>query len=340
MKISKLLAFLLHFYMPRIVGGEGGAIDRGDDFTPTGEDAEGGVEEIDKKGPEPKLEDVPKDEKKGAAKEEVKAEDPPKDEPKADEVKDKPKDTRIPAARHKEILDNERARREAVEVELAKYKQGTQIADVNAEIGEAETKLIDLEKAYAKQLSDGETDKAAATMTQIRRTERAINEKSAQMRETAAEARAVERVRFDVTVERLEEQFSQLNPDHDDFDRGKTKDVRELMEAYQLKGYTPSAALQKAVKLIMPPTTVKQEKALEVEARVDPKAVEAARKAAAAGKTAETVAKTPASAAKVGENSDKAGGGAVTAKDIIKMPYKDFTKVDDATLAAARGDVF
>jgi len=72
---------------------------------------------------------------------------------------------------------------------------------------------------------------------------------------------------------------------------------------------------------------------------VDAAAVEAARKKAAVEKTAETVGKTPASAAKVGANSDAAGGGAVTAKDAMKMTYKDFAALDEATLATMRGDV-
>ncbi len=320
--------------------------DRGDDWTPSEDQAT--VDQLMGKAPEkkeePTLAEVPKVEPKSALKEEPKAEevkDEVKDEAKTDEVKDdgKKKDTRLPLARHQEILAKEREAREAVEAELAKYKQGTKIANVNAEIGEAETTLLDLEKQHSKLVQDGEADKAAALMSTIRKTERSIIEKSTEMRIEAAVARATEAARFDVTVERLEEQFPELNVRHEDFNKAKTGQVLELTEAYQLKGYTPSEALQKAVKWVMPPVTARQEKALETEARVDPKVVEAARKAAAAGKTAEAIEKTPANAAKVGENSDAAGGGTVTAKDIIKMPHADFIKLDENTLARARGDV-
>ncbi len=75
------------------------------------------------------------------------------------------------------------------------------------------------------------------------------------------------------------------------------------------------------------------------QARVDPKEVAAARKAAAVEKTADAVAKTPANAVKAGTDSDKAGGGAITAKDAMKMSYKDFSALDEATLARMRGDV-
>jgi hypothetical protein len=311
--------------------------DRGDDFTPTDDD----VAVVEKppvdaaKAAADKLEaDIAADKAaKDAEKTAADAADADKD------TKGKAKDTRLPLARHQEILDRERERREAVETELAKYKQGEKIAEMGTKLTEAENALVELEKAYAKQLTDGEAEKAAATMSQIRRAERAINEQNAQVREQAAEARAVERVRYDVTVERLEALYPELVPESAEFDKAKVAEVLEMKEAWQAKGYTPSQALQKAVKYVMPPTTKKQEAALETEARVDPKAVEAARKAAAVAKTTDALAKTPANAAKAGADSDKAGGGAVTAKDAMKMSYKDFSALDEATLSRMRGDV-
>jgi hypothetical protein len=322
----------------------GEVIDRGDDFTPTNDaeivDAKLGKPAVPTAADEAAAAALTAEKAAETAAAEAAAAAKEGETPKAgEEGKAKPKDTRLPLARHQEILDKERERRAAVETELAQYKQGGKIADVGAEITAAETNLIALEATYAKHLTDGEHEKAAALMAQIRRTERAIIEKSSAVREQAAEARAVERVRYDTTVERLEAQFPQLNVEHEDFDKAKTAEVLELKEAFQTKGYTPSAALQKAVKLIMPPETKKQEAALETEARVDPKEVEKARKAAAVEKTAAAVAATPANAAKVGANSDAGGGGAVTAKDVIKMSFKDFSALDETTLARMRGDV-
>lgn len=305
-------------------------VDRGDDYTPPGD-----AEAVDKSAADKAAVDlaaqIEADKEAKAEKAEKAAEPTLKD-------KDKAKDTRLPLSRHQEILDAERARRAAVETELAKYKQGTAVADLGEKITASETKLQDLEKAYAKQLTDGDTDKAVATMAEIRKLEREIIQSTAAADLVAAEARAVERVRYDTTVERLEEQFPALNVDHEDFDKAKTAEVLELKEAYQLKGYTPSQALQKAVKLIMPPATRAQERAVESEARVDPAEVEKARKAAAVAKTADAIDKTPASASKTGMNSDRAGGGAITAKDALKMPYNEFVKLDEATLARMRGD--
>lgn len=331
-------------------GGGGGGEDRGDNWTPTDDagvvDERLGKEakaEIDSK-PEtdPKLEDLPGVEKKGLKADVVvddDAEAVAAAAAAAAEAAKGKKDGPIPLARHKEMLDRERERRTAVETELAQYKQGKQITEVNAEITEAEKTLLTLEETYAKQITDGEAAKAAATMATIRRTERGINEKNSQMREAAAEARAVETVRFDTTVDRLEAQYPALQPGNDAFDKEKVAEVLELKEAYQLKGYTPSAALQKAVGYVMPPVTKAQEKALTVEPQVDAKAVEAARKAAAVAKTAETVGKTPANASKTGIDSDKSGGGAISAKDAMKMSHKAFSELNEASLAVMRGDL-
>lgn len=330
-------------------GGGTAVVDRGDDFVPTdgdGDDGSAAAVVVDKtvtKTDAELLAEAPKKTEETdplkAAKLELTEEEKAAAAALVEAEKGKTKDTRIPAARHKEILDKERAKREGVEAELAKYKQGTQIAELGAVITETEKTLVALESTYAKQITDGEHEKAASTMTQIRRTERAINDKTAEVREQAAVARAVEATRYDTTVDRLEVLYPALNPTHEDFDKGKTGEVLELKEMYQAKGYTPSAALQKAVGLIMPPETKKQEAALTTEARVDAAAVEAARKAAAVEKTTEAILKTPASTKAVGLDSDKSGGGAITGKDVMKMSHKDFSALNEETLSRLRGDL-
>lgn len=257
---------------------------------------------------------------------------------------DKKKDTRIPAARHKEILDKQRldsaAERDRLEAELKKYKDGAKVANVNTEIAAAETALEKLEADYAKHVVDGNADKAAAVMKDIRKSERSIIEKTTELRLTAANAHAIETVRYDTTVERIEAEYPQLNLDHADFDKAKTIEVLEMKEAWVKQGYTPSQALQKAVKYVMPPETKKQEEVLKVEPKVDAKDVEKQRKADAVKKALETEGKTPPNATKVGLDSDKKGGGAVTAADALKMSHKDFSELDETTLARMRGDTF
>ena len=76
------------------------------------------------------------------------------------------KDSRIPASRHKEILEREREKRADVERQLAQYQNGQQVASINTEITAMEDKVAQMEKEYANLLTDGEIDKATSVMAQ------------------------------------------------------------------------------------------------------------------------------------------------------------------------------
>jgi hypothetical protein len=334
-------------------GGGGAVVDRGDDWTPTDDDP-------------PPAKDAPKDPPK--------ADDtPPKDAPKGDETADKTaeeleaeaeaaaaaeaeaaaaakegkgkgkgKDDRIPASRHKEILDRERNAREAVERELAALKQAQQVTKTNEDITAAETKIVGLEAEYLKLLEKGDVPGAAAKMAEIRRTEREVIQGRATFEIQAAEARAFERVKYDTTVERLEAAFPVLNPDHEDHDPAKAAEVVELRDAYVATGkYTRAEAVQKACKTLLGPATTRQTAAVTADVRVDKeevaKAAAAERKAAAVARALETSTKQPANAAGVGANSD-AAGATPKAAEVIKMSQAEFAKLDEATLKKLRGD--
>jgi hypothetical protein len=272
-----------------------------------------------------------------AAEEKLKAElDEEKDE---EEVEAKPKkDARIPLSRHKEILEKERAIRAELEAKYAKSQQGGQLADFNEQITATENSIMKMEKEYAALLTDGEIDKATALMSQIRRAEREMNEAKSDMKIHAAEVRNTERARYNIALERVELAFPTLNPDHEDYDEEAMAEVADLKSAYEMKGLTPTQALQKAVKMIVEPRTTKQEVATTSSPRVGEKDVAAERKAAAVKKTVEAVAKTPPNLSKNGLDSDKAGGGALDAKSVMKMSQAEFAKLNPETLAQMRGD--
>lgn len=248
------------------------------------------------------------------------------------------KDVRIPLARHKEILEKEREARATLERQLAQYQQGGQLADMNAELTAAENNIIKLEKEYATLLTDGEIEKAAELMQQIRKTERDMAEAKSDMKIHAAEVRATERARYNTAIERVEAAFPELNPDHDDYSEETASEVLDLMDAYKMKGMTPTAALQKAVKVLVEPRTTRQRAAVDNTPRVSDKDVAAERKKDAASNTAKAIAKTPPSLSRAGINSDKLGGGALDAAAVMKMSQKEFAALSESDLAKMRGD--
>lgn len=336
---TQLHPTLHRFFAP--TDGEGNDLggDRGDNWTPTDEndhtDLKSKIEKDDSK----------KDDETKAAEEAAAEESKATEESKAaedeDDKKETKKDTRLPLSRHKEILDAERARREAVERELAKYREGERIAATNEEITAVEEKLVKADADYAKLIADGEMEKAAAKMREIRAMEREVNEKKADMRIAAAEARAVEQVRYDALVDRMEEAYPQLNPQDDNFSKEKTAEVLEMKAAFQATGHTPSQALQRAIKYVMGATTKAQKAATEVTPRVDAdeaaKAKADARAAEQRKKNLDAAEKQPPDLKKVGQDSDKMGGN-ISAKDVLKMSQEDFAKLDEKTLAKMRGD--
>jgi hypothetical protein len=323
------------FRMQRPEGAEGsagGAPDRGDNFEPTGNDTP----------PEKILPDAAADAAAAelaaqleAAAEAAAAE---ADKDKDDDKKGDKKDTRIPLSRHKEILEKERAARTELETKLAQYQAGNQLADVNAEITAAENNIITMEKEYGQLLTDGEIEKAAALMQKIRTTERQMAEAKSDMKIHAAEIRATERARYNTALERVELAFPTLNPDHADYDEDAMAEVADLKSAYEMKGLTPTAALQKAVKMIVEPRTTKQEMATNTKPNVSEKDVAAARKEAAVDKVVKATAKTPPSLARVGLDGDKLGGGKLDPKSVLNMSQKEFASLNEETLAQMRGD--
>ena len=107
-------------------------------------------------------------------------------------------------------------------------------------------------------------------------------------------------------------------------------------------GHPPAAALQKAVKTLMPARTAKQETVIESEARVNKDDVAAQlkkdRKAEAVKRNAEVAGKQPPDTKQVGLDSDKQGAAKLDAKDVMKLSQDDFRKLTDEELSKLRGD--
>lgn len=248
----------------------------------------------------------------------------------------------IPLDRHEAILRREREAREAAEAQLAKYAKGEAVSEINKDLAEAEQALLDMETKYDKLLVDGKTDEAARVRAEIRALDRKIADKKVEFATAAAESRAYEKARYDTTVDRIEAAYPVLNPDSETYDADLARRVTRVAHSYQLDGFTPSKAVQEAVKTLLgEPATMKQQNAVEVEARVsDAEAARAKREEEARKKALDTKDKQPASLAKVGADSDKLGQSS-TKLDVMKMSQEDFANLatkDPEALAKLRGD--
>ena len=258
------------------------------------------------------------------------------DEERAEAEREAKKDSRIPAARHKEILEREREKRAELERQLAQYQQGGQRAETNADLASAEADIAKMDAEYDVMITDGEMTKAAEMKQKIRRAERWLNETKADMKIQAAEVRATERSTYSAVLGKLEAEHPALNPDSDDYKPRLMEAVAELKSAYEAKGLNSTQALQKAAKLILS-SRDSFDGDDEDDAPAE-KSTGAVRKADAVAKTAKAVGRTPPSLSRSGADSDKFGGGAQDARAVMSMSQTDFAKLTDAQLSRMRGD--
>lgn len=251
------------------------------------------------------------------------------------------KDTRIPAARHKEILEKERAKTAAALAELTRLQQAQQreVVEVDAQtqFADAEARIEKLEGDYASLLVDGETAKAAEVRKQIRAAERGMAEAKADLKIQAAAIANQQTAQFQIALTRIETAYPVLNPDHEDFDSVVEQRVTRMNSANRAAGMGAVAALQDAVETVLGTATAAQEKATSVTPRA-PKDAGAERKAEAVAKAVKAVNATPPALSGVGANSDRAGGGKYDSASIAGMTQTQFAALSAEDLAAARGD--
>lgn len=303
-------------------GGADKPPDRGDDFVPTGDDAD---PEVTKPEPTP----TPDPEAKG-------------DEPKGDadpEAKDTLTDEErkagkyVPRDRLNEVSRKAKAKEEAYQAEIQQLRQSLEANKVDANIEQIDAKIAELDGKYDDLMMDGEKEKAKAVKAELRKYEQARSQMVSHAYSVQAQLAAIEQYRYDNALDALEQQYDVLNEAKEDFDAEKTQEVAELMAFHQSKGMSKADALRKAAATLLGPPKTK-------DAAPDANALRAQRTEEARKKAAKTIGAQPPDISKVGVDSDKLGGGSVKPKDLLRMSQDEFAKLDEATLKTLRGDDF
>lgn len=309
----------------------GGDTDYGDDFIPTDDGAEDAPAAKDDAGDEP----AATDEDLRATAEEL---EEGTEEAKKTGTPKSGKGKFIPLDRHEKLLKKERARREELEAQLSQSRAGQQMAQANEDLSRVEDELVAMEAKYNDLLAEGDTQTAAQLMTHIRRKNAELNSITAAQRDAEVMARAVEKVRFDEALDRIEEAYPELDPDSDGYDEDTYQDVYDLMMAGRQRGLSATKALQRAVARVMGAETTAQKRATTATPRVDENDVASRRRGEAVRRNLDAARRTPPATHRISANND-AAGGALTAKAVMSMSEDDFEKLSDKDLARLRGDV-
>lgn len=243
----------------------------------------------------------------------------------------------MPVERHKEILENERAARAAAEARLAEAEGKLRRETQTEGLKKMEDFIENLEKEHTKLLLDGEHEKAAAVMKQIRYGEREIARIENEDKTTRATAQAVEQVRYDAAVARLESTFDVLNPDSDSFNESLVDIVlAEQERLMRVDRMSPSQALTAAGHKVMKMFD-KVAPATSQRGLGEGRPSDADRKAQQVKKNLETAAAQAPDTKDAGMDSDRSGKAGKI--DVTKMSVEEWSALPEATKAKLRGDV-
>lgn len=242
----------------------------------------------------------------------------------------------IPKGRFDEAVNKERGRAEIAERKLAELQASLKQVERNADTDKLETEIRALEHQHAKLLLDGDHEKAAEAMSQIRLKERTIAIQEATNLSNTSKNEMREELRMDTAIESLESTYDALNPSHENFDQDLVDLVLGAQRTYiDNERLSPSAALVKAASKVMG-------KLAPVKAAGEDKGLAAGkvasdRKTEQVAKNIEAAKRQPASMKDAGIDSDKAGvNGPV---DVTKLSREEFAALPEATKSKLRGDL-
>lgn len=287
-----------------------GAMDRGDTAAPPAQDAAG---------------DTPKDDELPPA------DDTSKDEPPRDDA-----GKFIPKHRFDEQVAKERNRAEIAERQLAEIQQQTKQLNRTADIDKAAADVVELRKQERAALLDGNEDKAAELSAQADLLNRRIAIAEAGHLSAQDKGQAIEDMRMELTIERLEEKYPELNSESENFDQDLVDDILDKQSGLiQREKLSPSKALAKATEYVMK-RLAKDEPAGD-KAGLGAAQGSTDRKAAAVAKAVDASKRQPGSLKEAGMNSDKAGQSEPT-PDAGDMTVEEFNALPETTRAKMRGD--
>lgn len=243
---------------------------------------------------------------------------------------DKTNEERIPKSRFDKAMANAQRKEEEYQRQVRELEARIGKDDPDAEYKKMRASREDLQDKYEEAVLDGKKDEAKRIRRELYSLEDQLDDIKANRTTSLAQRQALESLRYDAELARVEGTYPALNPDLDDYDQDSAQEVHDLMKGMAANGVESHVALRRAVKYVLGDAKP-QDKGKAAE---DGKA----RERAAREKAADAHKKQPADTSKVGLDSDKAGLKDVSSIDPTKLTLKQFDKLDEATRSQLRGD--
>lgn len=243
---------------------------------------------------------------------------------------------RIPKFRVDEMVGKANAKAEAALAELAQVKAQLAAATKPTvdQLAVLKTEIETLQDQYENHIIDGRKAEAHAIRVQLEAKRDTLIEQRIAQRTNATHEQTIAQLTYDAELAKMEAKYPQMSPDSPDYDPELEKEMGELMQVYIKGGHSPTEALHKAAKYVMP----KPAPAAPVVAKTTAAQVAADRAAAARVKAAAAAKQQPPDVSSIGKDSDKAGSAGSSKIDILRMSQKDFAALDEKVLRMNRGD--
>lgn len=242
----------------------------------------------------------------------------------------------IPKERFDEAVGKARRETEDVRRALAQAEARLSRAAGQIDAAKLEMEIEEFEDELEGAIADNNKDKSKAIRAEIRVRVQAISDARADAKAMYATAVAVEQIRYDALVTRMEIEHPELDPEKEEtYEEWQVSELLELKGAFESTGLGSSEALAKALKAVYRGGTKPAETAEEKQVKTTAEA----RKAAAVAAGIAAKGKQAPDGKKTGADSDAAGKTPNSAADAVKMSDAAFAKLTPEELARARGDI-
>lgn len=241
----------------------------------------------------------------------------------------------IPKARFDEAVRKARERQEALEQRLKKAEEEHAKRATDTDVSDLQEKIDAALDKHEEFLLDGDVEKARVARREATRLQEALIETRLKQQSQQTGNAAVEQIRYEAKLAQYEARHPAINPDSDQYNQDVMDEVVELKAAFESRGWTSTAALDKAMSYAFRGASEQEEVKEDPTIRRDQRAHQQRKKNAAAKKA------TPPDLSVAGRDSDKGGKGDGL-PDVTKMTPEQFAAwadKDPAALARLRGDI-
>lgn len=242
----------------------------------------------------------------------------PAEEPEAEDTKDevtKKKDNNfVPRARMNEVLEQKRA---------AEQRLKDLQAQLEAKVPPTDYPFDEKETAYMDAVLEGDHQKALAIRKEIRAAELELTRTVAATQAAQAKEATKAELEFTQVVQQMESDYPVFDQSSADYNQELVDEALELHAGFMSRGYSPAAAMRKAV------TYVAKVNGLDAKSAVP---------APAPKRTTSTVKSKLDAAASQPPVQTGVSGGEVE-PDYRNLSDEDWDKLPKATIARLRGDI-